>query len=391
MRKVCAVTSSRADYGIIKPLLTKLDNYEGISLSIIVTGMHLCPEFGYTYKEIESDGFVIKKKIDIQLSTDSELGMSKTMGMALICFSDFFAEEQPDLVIVLGDRFEIAAVCCAAVNQRLPIAHLYGGELTEGAVDDCYRHAITKMSSLHFVSCEPYRRRVIQLGEDPAMVHNVGAMGVENILSLPEYPLLELEKDLDFPMCDRPYAVVTFHPVTTEKDLGLWQLAELMKALDEISMDFLITKANSDAGGRTINRLWDEYCEERQNCHLVTSLGSSRYITALKNAHLIIGNSSSGILEGPACKIPTIDIGDRQKGRIAAESVIHCKASRKDIVAAIDRALLQSFRESAVRTVNPYGNGDASAKIMEAIKAYFTHKNTCRAKKFYDVEFDCGQ
>ena len=385
MKKVCVVTSTRADYGILRPLLVRLKEQEEIILTIVATGMHLCSEFGYTYQEIEKDGFQIYKKIDIQMSVDTAAGMSKTMGIALICFADYFHDELPDLLIVLGDRFEIAAVCSAAVNQQIPIAHIHGGELTEGAIDDCYRHSITKMSSLHFVSCEPYRRRVIQLGENPESVFNVGAMSIENILSMQEYPLIDLENDIQFHLCNQPYVVVTFHPVTTECDFGAGQVTELIKAIDEFpELNFLITKANSDAGGRAINRMWDEYSTKRTNSLVVSSLGSKRYLTALKNAKMMLGNSSSGIIEGPACKIPVINIGNRQKGRIASESVIHCNPNQKEISLAIRTAMLPSLQDMASNTTNPYGIGNTSEKILNEIIIFLKSDKTQRAKKFFD-------
>ncbi|GHV32174.1 UDP-N-acetyl glucosamine 2-epimerase [Spirochaetia bacterium] len=388
MKKICIVTSSRADYGILRPLISKLNICVDFSLSIVTTGMHLCPEFGYTYKEIENDGFTIHKKIDIQLSSDSSAGMSKTMGMTLICFAEYFEENKPDLLIVLGDRFEIAAVCCAAANQHIPIAHLYGGEITEGAVDEKYRHAITKMSSLHFVACEAYRKRVIQLGENPETVFNVGAMGVENIKNVPLLSIEELGKGMDFDLQNQSYCVVTFHPLTLEQNTGAKQVQALMDALDEFpSMRFIITKSNSDAGGREINRLWDEYGAARENCIVVSSLGSQRYLSALRHASMMIGNSSSGIIEGPTSGIPTINIGDRQKGRIMADSVICCNPEKDAIVQAMKKALTPQFRKPAKEVVNPYGDGNTSEKIMDILQDQLDGNKINIKKKFYDVEF----
>jgi GDP/UDP-N,N'-diacetylbacillosamine 2-epimerase (hydrolysing) len=387
MKQICVVTSSRADYGILKPLIDKLYSNPGISLSIVATGMHLCPEFGYTYREIESDGFIIQRKIDVQVSSDSSSGMSKTMGMALICFSEYFEENSFDLLVVLGDRYEIAAICCAAFNRHIPIAHLYGGETTEGAIDEGYRHSITKMSSLHFVSCEAYRKRVIQLGEQPNTVFNVGAMGVENIKNMSLLSIEELGKELSFNLKDKTYCVVTFHPVTLEQHTGAQQIQELLDALDVFpDMSFIITKSNSDAGGREINRIWDEYSSTRKNCLVATSLGAKRYLSALKHAAMMIGNSSSGIVEGPTSGIPTVNIGDRQKGRIMTESVICCEPEKKDIINAMKRALTQGFQDLAKRVTNPYGDGNTSSKILEIIRDQLDGNKIKSKKEFYDIE-----
>jgi GDP/UDP-N,N'-diacetylbacillosamine 2-epimerase (hydrolysing) len=389
MKNICVVTSSRADYGILKPLIDKLYKNPNVSLSIVVTGMHLCPEFGHTYREIETDGFKIHKKIDIQLSSDSSSGMSKTMGIALICFSEYFEENNFDLLIALGDRYEIAAVCIAAFNRHIPIAHLHGGELTEGAIDNEYRHCITKMSSLHFVSCEAYRRRVIQLGEHPQTVFNVGAMGVENVKNIEPMAIEELEKDLNFALKNKPYCIVTFHPVTLERNTEKEQIIELMDALDEFSdMSFIITKSNSDAGGRAINQMWEQYFSTRKNCLVVASLGAQRYLSALKYASMMIGNSSSGIIEGPALQISTINIGDRQKSRIMAESIICCKPEKDDIVNAIKKALTSEFQAISKQVISPYGDGNTSSKIVEIIRDQLDGNKIKQKKKFYDIEFE---
>lgn len=388
MKKVCVVTSTRADYGILKPLIECLYNTSDIEVSIVATGMHLCPEFGDTFREIEADGYAITKKIDIQLSSDSPAAMSKSMGMAMICFSDYFQGHTPDLLVILGDRYEIAAVCCAAVNQRIPIAHLYGGETTQGAVDECYRHSITKMSSLHFTSCKPYRKRVIQLGEQPERVFNVGALSVENITRSPLMALTEVSESIGSPLEEKRYSVVTFHPVTMESGTGAVQLKELMAALDMFpDMRFIITKANSDAGGREINRLWDEYARARDNCYLTESLGMKRYLSALKHSAMMIGNSSSGTSEGPVLKIPTVNIGDRQKGRIMADSVLNCPPNAKDIEMTIRKALTPEFRAIASECENPYGNGEASRNITERIME-FLYGNVSFKKEFYDIIFE---
>jgi GDP/UDP-N,N'-diacetylbacillosamine 2-epimerase (hydrolysing) len=317
--------------------------------------------------------------------------MSKTMGMALICFSEYFEETDFDLLIVLGDRYEIAAICNAAFNQKIPIAHLHGGESTEGSLDEGYRHSITKMSNLHFVSCEAYRRRVIQLGEHPETVFNVGAIGVENIKNIIPMTIEELVKDLQFDITNKKYCVVTFHPVTLEKNTEKRQIKELMDALDEFpDMSFIITKSNSDTGGREINQLWEQYGSTRTNRLVVASLGAKRYLSVLKYASMMIGNSSSGIIEGPALQIPTINIGDRQKGRIMAESIICCKPEKGDIVNAIKRALTKEFWDISKKVINPYGDGNTSSKIVEIIRDRLAADKIRLKKEFYDVEFKVG-
>jgi GDP/UDP-N,N'-diacetylbacillosamine 2-epimerase (hydrolysing) len=310
------------------------------------------------------------------------------MGMALICFAEYFEENEFDLLIVLGDRYEIAAVCIAAFNRHIPIAHLHGGELTEGAIDNEYRHCITKMSSLHFVSCEAYRRRVIQLGEHPETVFNVGSMGIENVKDIIPITIEELEKDLQFDLVNKKYCVVTFHPVTLEPHTGKKQIKELMDALDEFpDMFFIITKSNSDAGGREINQLWDEYGFTKKNCLIVASLGARRYLSALKYASMMIGNSSSGITEGPALKIPTINIGNRQKGRIMAESIICCKPEKGDIINAIKKASSRKFHNVAQQIKNPYGDGNTSSRIVEIIQDQLNNNKIQLKKEFYDSKF----
>ena len=386
MKTVCVITSTRADYGIFRPLLIKLKNADDINMRIIVTGMHLCSEFGSTYTEIEKDGFDIHKKIDIQLSADTRAAMSKTMGMAMICFADYFQDYTPDLLVLLGDRYEIMAAACAAVNQGIPIAHIHGGETTEGAVDESFRHAITKMSVLHFTSCETYRNRVIQLGEQPDCVYNVGAMSVENILGTSFMTIEELSADLQFALEPSNYCVITFHPVTLESDTGDFQLKELISAINEFpQMRYIITGSNSDAGGRKINALWEEYQTFNKNCLFVTSLGIKKYLSALKYCAAMIGNSSSGILEGPALKIPTVNIGDRQKGRVLSDSVINCKPISTSIIAAMKKALSSDFRNYCRQVVHPYGDGNTSEKIINIIKNRLISGISLK-KSFYDIE-----
>jgi GDP/UDP-N,N'-diacetylbacillosamine 2-epimerase (hydrolysing) len=385
-KSVCVVTSTRADYGILKPLIQALYNHNQIDLFLTVTAAHLSPLFGMTYKEIENDGFKIHKKIET-LSGDED--MSECMGLTVTRFSDYFAEYKPDLVIVLGDRYEIVSVCCAAVNNRIPVAHLHGGESTEGLIDEYYRHAITKMSILHFVSCEQYRKRVIQLGEHPDRVFNVGALGVENILRTKLLDLNVLEKVINFKLSDKPYAIVTFHPVTLEENTAEFQLKELLSAIEDFpEMRFIITKSNADAGGSVINHLLDKFGETHDNCLVVYSLGMLKYLSALKYARVVIGNSSSGILEAPSMKVPTVNIGDRQKGRIQAKSIINCLPLRENITKAIRQSLSEEFKNVADSSKNVYGDGNTSDKIINILSEFLFNDKLLLEKNFYNLDFD---
>lgn len=381
MKKITIVTATRAEYGILHPLITRLLACDQWETQVVVTGTHLEEEFGYTCHEVERDGVPIYRKIPITEKDDNAYAVSRTMANALCGFGAYFKEEKPDLLILLGDRTEMLAIASAAMNERIPIAHLHGGELTQGAVDDCVRHALTKMSYLHFASTEAYRNRIIQLGEDPARVFNVGALGVENILREQLLSRQELKTVVDFPV-DRPYAVVTFHPVTLEKATAEQQVRELLVAMRQREdLFFLITKANSDAGGRRINELLEAETEKCSNMELVASLGMKRYLSAVKYAKFVLGNSSSGIIEAPALQVPTVNIGDRQQGRIQAKSIVNCQPERTSILTAIDRALdMQGLVFN-----NPYGDGRASEKIVEILKEYMSLEHIDLKKKFYDL------
>lgn len=395
MKQICILTSTRAEYGLLKNIIVKLEKVPEFETKVVVTGMHLSPEFGLTYREIENDEIKIDKKIEILLSADSQSAVSKSMGLALIQFANYFEESTPDLLLVLGDRYETLAVCIAAMNQRIPIAHLHGGETTEGAIDEAVRHAITKMSYLHFTSTEEYRKRVIQLGESPDRVFCVGATGVENAKTQVLMSREDLGRNLAFDLREK-YAVVTFHPVTLEKRNEIEQIEELLIALEHvikaetfICKKIIITKANADAGGRKINQLIDEFASKHsENILAVESLGMRRYLSALKYCAMVIGNSSSGLLEAPSFQIPTINIGDRQKGRIKASSVIDCEATHDEIIKAIKYACTDEFRKVAKETVNPYGAGDTSDKISEILREHLFQNKINLMKKFYDITFE---
>lgn len=388
MKKIISVlTATRAEYGLLKPVITKLLECNELDVRIVATGMHLSIKYGLTYKEIEEDGFVIDKKIDILEESNTESSISKSMGTALIKFSDYFDELKPNLLIVLGDRYETLAVCCAAMNARIPIAHLYGGETTEGAVDEAIRHAITKMSYLHFTSISEYRKRVIQLGESPDRVFQVGALGIENILKTNLLSKEELEKSIQFKL-NQPYAVVTFHPVTLENNTVKEQFQNLLCALDQHQeLKYILTKANADANGEVINAMIDEYASKHHNVIAYPSLGMLRYLSALKYCKMVIGNSSSGIIEAPSFGIPTINIGDRQKGRTQSDSVINCTVSSQDISVAINLALSDEFIKSASNTINPYGDGYTSDRIVNIIREYVLENKINLKKRFYDIDF----
>ena len=383
-KKISVLTATRAEYGLLRPIISKLNKIDDFDIKIVVTGAHLSPEFGLTYKEIEKDGFNIDKKIEILLSSDTPSSISKSMGIAMISFAEYFGSINPDLLMVLGDRYETLAVAIVAMNQRIPIAHLYGGETTEGAIDESIRHAITKLSYLHFTSTDEYRKRVIQLGEHPNRVYNVGAIGIENILN---EKLLSKEKlgiELGFSL-EEPYAIVTFHPVTLENNSSKKQIESLLEVCKSYKdINFIFTKANADAEGRIINHLIDESTKENDNIIAFTSLGVTNYLSGLKYCSMVIGNSSSGLVEAPSFGIPTINIGDRQKGRLQASSIINCEPTKDDISKAIDLAMSEQFVKKAKKTANPYGGGDTSDKVIKVVKEYIYGDKINLKKKFYD-------
>ncbi len=389
MKKIAVLTATRADYGLLSPVIRKLMNYEDLDVRVAVSGAHLSPEFGMTVTEIQADGIPIDREIEILLSSDTPAAISKSMGMAMISFADYFASLQPDALLVLGDRYETLAVACAAMNAQIPIIHLYGGETTEGAVDEGIRHALTKLSNIHFVANDEFRKRVIQLGEAPDRVFKVGAMGPENALRIQKMSVSELEDSLGCRLGSR-YAVLTFHPVTLEHNTAEAQTDALIEAISQFpDIVFLCTKANADTEGRIINRKLEEYAKENSNVYLFDSLGAKRYLSALQNALFAIGNSSSGLAEVPSFGIPTINIGDRQKGRMQGESVINCLPEAESIKEAIVKALSPEFRTVAAKAENPYGDGNTSSKIAEIVHDLLVQEKLDLKKKFYDMEFDC--
>jgi GDP/UDP-N,N'-diacetylbacillosamine 2-epimerase (hydrolysing) len=382
-RKICVVTGTRAEYGLLYWLMKEIDADPELGLQIIATGMHLSSEFGNTYQQIESDGFVIDKKIDIELSSDSEVGISKSMGLGMIGFANAFNDLKPDLCIVLGDRFEIFSAVSAAMIAKIPIAHLHGGESTEGAFDESIRHSITKMSHLHFTATEEYKNRVIQLGEQPNKVFNVGGLGIDNINKLKLLSKADFENAIDFTF-GKKNILVTFHPVTLENFTAKVQFQELLNSINKLeNTKIIFTKANSDTNGRIINSMIDDYVAINDNSIAFTSMGALNYLSALQFVDVVVGNSSSGLLEAPSFNIATIDIGDRQKGRIKADSVISCSPTQESIRSAFDKSYSEDFQNIVDNTKNPYGNGGASKIVVDIIKDF--DLNGILKKIFYDL------
>lgn len=386
MRKICVVTGTRAEYGLLYWLMKEIEADPDLELQIIATGMHLSPEFGLTYKEIEKD-FTITKKIEMLLSSDTSVGISKSMGLAQISFAESFEELRPDIVVVLGDRYEIFSAASAAMIARIPIAHLHGGETTEGAFDESIRHSITKMSHLHFTAADEYRNRVIQLGEQPERVYNVGGMGIENIKQLKLLSKDEFEQSIDFKLGEKNI-LVTFHSATLENSTAKEQFQELLDAVDKLQTTHIIfTKANSDTDGRIINQMIDEYVAENKDKSVAfTSLGQLRYLSALQFVDAVVGNSSSGLLEAPSFKIGTINIGERQKGRLKAQSVIDCAPTKESISRAFDILSSFTFKTQLKTVVNPYGDGTASQTIVNLLKNI--ELTSIIKKTFYDFTME---
>lgn len=389
MKRVCIVTATRAEYGLLKPIILKLQAQNNLEVRVVATGMHLSPEFGMTCQEIEQDGIRLDRKIEILLSADTSSAISKSMGLAMISFADYFSERKPDLLIVLGDRYEILAVATTAMNARIPIAHLYGGDITEGAVDDVVRHAITKMSYFHFTATREHRRRVIQMGESPERVFWVGAMSVENACNVKKLSMHDLQEQIEF-YWNRDLekmAVVTFHPVTLEDDTAREQFQNILNALDYFEdLKVIFTKANADAGGRVINHMIDDYVNEHpQKSKAYTSLGQLRYLSAVSLADVVIGNSSSGLSEVPTFHVPTVNIGDRQRGRVCGKTVISCGVAEKEITDAIQKALSQTFRNEICNEKNPYEKKGTSDAIVKILTENLNKKNIDLKKHFYDL------
>jgi GDP/UDP-N,N'-diacetylbacillosamine 2-epimerase (hydrolysing) len=383
--KICIVTGTRAEYGLLYWTIKKLISDKYFEVQLIVTGMHLSPEFGLTYKQIEDEGIKIDRKIEMLLSSDTSTGISKSIGVGIICFADAFKDLKPDLVLLLGDRFEIFSAATAAMISKIPIAHCHGGEATEGLIDEPIRHSITKMSHIHFTSTEEYRKRVIQLGEQPNRVFNVGALGIENINKLKILNKIDFENSIDLKLSSKVF-LITFHPVTLEKSTAEEQFKNLLLALKTFkNTTFIFTLPNADNDGRIIIDLIHDFVSKNKNISKVyTSLGQLRYLSAIKHSDLVIGNSSSGLIEVPSFKKPTINIGDRQRGRVFGPSVINCKPIKKEIINSIEIALSKKFNQKLLSTKNPYGSRNASIEIVRILKKVSVSSDLVK-KRFYNL------
>ena len=367
MRKICVVTGTRAEYGLLRWVMEGIRNSTKLDLQVIATGMHLSPEFGLTYREIEKDGFRIDRKVEMLLSSDTPVGIAKSMGLCSVGFADAFQELNPDLIVILGDRFELFSAVSVAMVSRIPVAHLHGGEATEGLIDESIRHSITKMSHLHFVAAEEYKKRVIQLGEQPDRVFNVGGLGIDNILKLRLLDRTELENSIKFKLGSKNL-LITFHPVTLENSTSAQQMGELLSALNKLdNTNLIFTMPNSDTDGRVLFKIIEEYVSSNIKSVVFTSMGQLRYLSCLKHVDGVIGNSSSGLLEVPTFKIGTINIGDRQRGRLKAISVIDCEPNEPSISSAIKKLYSADYQNRLTTVKNPYGCGGASESIVNIL------------------------
>lgn len=382
-RKICVITGTRAEYGLLRWVMQGIQDDPALTLQVIATGMHLSPEFGLTYRELEQDGFQIDRKVEMLTSSDTPVGIAKSMGLALIGFADALDGLRPDLIVVLGDRFEIFAAVAAALVARIPVAHLSGGETTEGAFDEALRHSITKMSHFHFVGASEYRQRVIQLGEQADRVFQVGGMGVDNIKRLALLDRAQLEEAIDFKLGPKNL-LITFHPVTLESATAQQQMAELLAALDQLEDTHLIfTMPNADTDGRALIKMVEQFVATRSHARAYTSLGQLRYLSCIAQVDGVVGNSSSGLAEVPSFRKGTVNIGDRQKGRLQAPSVINCEPAREAISAAVAQLFDPSFQATLDTVVNPYGEGGASEQVVKTIKS--VSLDGIAKKTFYDI------
>jgi len=383
MKKICVVTGTRAEYGLLRWVMEGIRQSSELELQLIATGMHLSPEFGMTVEAIVEDGFNIDRKVEMLLSSDTAVGVTKSMGLGMIGFADALAALKPDLMLVLGDRYEIFAATASAMIARIPIVHLHGGETTEGAFDEAIRHSITKMSHLHFVAADQYRRRVIQLGEQPDHVFNVGGLGIDNILRLKLLARHELEEALNFKL-EKRNLLITFHPVTLEQRTSAGQMDELLAALAELkNIGLIFTMPNADTEGRVLFEKIKEFCAEHPQARAYTSLGQLRYLSCIQHVDGVVGNSSSGLAEVPSFKKGTINIGDRQRGRLKASSVIDCEPDQDSIRKALKQLYSPEFQTQLSAVENPYGNGGASEAVVRRLESQSL--DNLLKKRFYDL------
>jgi GDP/UDP-N,N'-diacetylbacillosamine 2-epimerase (hydrolysing) len=382
--KICVATGTRAEYGLLKPLIDKIKLVKEWQLQLLVTASHLSPEFGLTYKQIENDGLNIDAKVEMLLSSDTAEGVVKSMGLGMIGFADALKVLQPDLIVILGDRYEMLALASAALIYKIPVAHISGGETTEGAYDDSIRHSITKMSHLHFTSTEDYSKRVIQLGENPSNVYTVGALGLDNTLSSNLLSKKEVEDELQISFKKYNY-LVAFHPETLAKESSESQFRILLNALDRQDDSFFVfTKANADTDGRIINQMMKEYVlKNKEKAVMFPSLGSQLFLSVMKIVNAVVGNSSSGIVEAPSLHTPTINIGNRQKGRIQSDAVLNAEMNVDDISSCFEKIKSRDFQDAVKNASNPYGGGKATDKIVEALKS--VNMASFQTKLFYDL------
>jgi UDP-N-acetylglucosamine 2-epimerase (non-hydrolysing)/GDP/UDP-N,N'-diacetylbacillosamine 2-epimerase (hydrolysing) len=387
MRKISVVTGTRAEYGLLYWIIKGIHDDPELELQLIVTGMHLSPEFGLTVKEIERDGFPIAEKVEMLLSSDTETAIAKSMGLGMISFANAYSRLGPDIIVVLGDRFEILSAVASAVPFRIPVAHIHGGETTEGAMDELFRHAITKMSHIHFPATKKYTERIIQMGENPDSVFCFGAPGLDNIYKLKLLNKQQLKNELGLPG-EKEWGVVTYHPVTLEKDRAKIQIEELLNALMEFSeVYWVFTLPNADTENSIIIKSIKDYVQKKpQRAVLFSSLGQQKYLSLLKSAIVMVGNSSSGIIEAPSFELPVVNISDRQKGRVRAKNVIDVPVCEKNrIVTAINLAISKEFRDSLKGLENSHGNGDVSERILNVLKTITLGEKIIK-KTFYDFK-----
>lgn len=384
MKKICVITGSRSEYGLLHNVMVGIRQSPDMELQVIATGMHLSPEFGMTANEIEADGFTINHKIEMILSSDTAVGISKSVGLGMIGFSDAFDTLKPHLILILGDRYEIFAAASSAMIAGIPIAHLHGGETTVGAFDEAIRHCITKMSHIHFVASEKYRQRVIQLGEQPKNIFNVGGLGVDSLIRMKLLSRNELENTLNLKLAKRNL-LITFHPVTLDQGSSAEQVLGLLAALSELKDTGLIfTMPNADTDSRILFRKIEEFCALHKHASAFISLGQLRYMSCIQHVDGVVGNSSSGLLEAPSFKKGTINIGDRQKGRLKALSVIDCGYDKESIGKALDQLFSKKFQSKIKAVKNPYGDGGASDKILNILRN--CNFGDVIKKQFYDLD-----
>ena len=386
MKKVCIVTGSRAEYGLLKWVIEAIEESKCFKMQLVLTGMHLSPEFGLTSRAIEGDGFVISRRVEMLLSSDTGVGVSKSLGLGVIGFADVFDDLRPDFLLILGDRFEIFASAISAMIQQIPVLHLHGGEKTKGAIDDSIRHAITKLAHFHFVATDEYRDRVVQLGEDPRRVFVVGGLGVDGINRIPLLSRQDLEIELGFSLRQKNL-LVTFHPVTLQESKNVQQFEELLCVLDEFEdLGIVFTLPNADMKGRELGKKVRAFCDVHPNAICFASLGQLKYLSCMKHFDGVVGNSSSAILEAPSMKKGAVNIGDRQEGRIKAESVIDCEPNSKAIRSAIMHLLSEDFKSKLCNVKSPYGSGGASKNIVSILEEVLT--KPVALKEFYDLPND---